>query len=175
MKIENTDEFFDASADSPKTFGAPNDDNRSTVIIAIGMAAISGAAIGFALALLFGSAAHAQSAQPPMPTLSQLLKLRESIPGKKPLVQPKSILPNGWNYRVCTESFMYTNGTSAGMFITNTDQSGIEIGFSRQAPSLETAIQADFIAACQHAPRGYWVHITDATRVSFDAILIDYP
>jgi hypothetical protein len=163
-----------------------NNDNRSAVIIAMGMAAVSGALVGLALALIFGSAtpkvfgvsteAHAQqSPQPPMPTLSQLLKLRESIPGKKPLTKAAPLL-NGWNFRVCTESFAYSNGTTSSVFVTNTDGSGLAIGsISVLTPGVQTTIQADLIAACQHAPKGYWVHITDATRVSFDAILIDYP
>jgi hypothetical protein len=109
-----------------------------------------------------------QLQQTPTPTLSQLRKLRESIPGKKPLAPVNSATTlNGWNFKVCAENLTFTSA----VFVVNTDQSQFVVGSN----DLQTTLKAQLVAACEHAPSGYWIHVTDATRASFDAVAIDYP
>ena len=133
------------------------------------------------LGCALGVAQAAGTTSPPidpsqLQTLLNLLKPKPGVPlsqtgGGRLTPGPSNVV--GWNFKICTESFSTTaaGGSLTGTFAVNSDGSF----FAERSSGVHETVQAQLLAACQHAGGGYWVHVLDPTTNVFDYVLIYYP
>jgi hypothetical protein len=121
--------------------------------------------------------AHAASTSPPpiMPSqLRTLLKLKagEPVPqrgGGRLAAGPA--LPVGWNFEICAQSQVSTDGSNVFVIAFNRDGTF----FFDRSGGVQTSGQAQLLAACQHAGGGYFVNIINPATNDFNALAINYP
>jgi hypothetical protein len=136
---------------------------------------------GIAAIALAASFGVAQAAPPtPPPALSELAPLiKRNADGSLPqrggikLTAATPAAPSlGWNFEVCTASYVSSPSASAfTVFARNADGTV----FFESTSTTTDPIQNELVAACQHAGGGYWIHVTNTATLFFDTVLIFYP
>jgi hypothetical protein len=138
---------------------------------------------GIAAIALVSSFGVAQAEAPtPPPSASELTALIKpnadgSLPQRgriilKDSTRAAAALTLGWNFDVCTASFVSSpNALFFTVFARNADGT---VFF--ESTNLRTdPVQNELVAACQHAGRGYWIHIINTATLFFDTVLIFFP
>jgi hypothetical protein len=136
---------------------------------------------GIAAIAVISSVGVAQAEAPtPPPSTSELTALiKPNADGSLPqrggaLLKgaKRAAISLGWNFEVCTSSLVSSPNTfSFTVFARNADGTF----FFESTSSTTDPIQNEFVAACQHAGGGYWIHITSISPLFFDTVLIFYP
>jgi hypothetical protein len=122
----------------------------------------------------------AQAADPSPPPINPsqlrtLLKLKPGEPlpsrggGRLTAGPPLRV---GWNFEICGQSSLSTDGSNVFVFALNRDGTFF---FDSSADGVQTSAQAQLLAACQHAGGGYFVHVFNSATNDFDALAINYP
>ena len=131
-----------------------------------------------ALTASFGVAQAAAPTPPPPPSeLAALIKRNAdgSLPqrgGIKLTGATPAATSLGWNFKVCTASYVSSPNASAfTVFARNADGTV----FFESTSSTTDPVQNELVAACQHAGGGYWINITNTFTLFFDTVLISYP
>jgi hypothetical protein len=121
--------------------------------------------------------AQAADPYPPLINPSQLRTLLKLKPGE-PIpprgggrLTPGPSLPVGWNFEICRQSSVGTDGSNIFVFALNGDGTL----FFDSSRGVQTSVQAQLLAACQHAGGGYFVHIINPATNDFDDLAINYP